>query len=87
MGAKRPTVQKAGPPTRNSLAPDVSSAKVRKHHQKAGLPFPDPWNPGELSFFFLRAGNVAFFISSVPSWHFPVQVPSTRTSVALRTPP
>lgn len=88
VGAKRPTVQKAGPPTRNSLAPDVSSAKVGKHHQKAGLPFPDPWNSGELSFFFfLHAGNVAFFISLVPSWHFPVQVPSARTSVALRIPP
>lgn len=87
VGAKHPTGQRAGPPTRNSLAPDVSSAKVGKHHQKAGLPFPDPWNPGELSFFFLHAGNVVFFISSVSSWHFPVQVPSTRTSVALRTPP
>lgn len=88
VGAKYPTVQRAGPPAKNSPAPDVNSAKVGKHHQKSGLLFPDPWNPGELSFFFLlHADHIVFFVRSVPSWHFPVQVPSTRTSVAPRIPP
>lgn len=88
VGAKHPTVQRAGPPAKNSPAPDVNSAKVRKHHQKSGLLFPDPWNPGEVSFFFfLHADHIVFFVRSVPSWHFPVQVPSTRTSVAPRIPP
>lgn len=69
VGAKCPMMHRTAPQTRNSLAPNVNSAKVGKHHQKAGLPCPDPWNSDEL-FFFLHIGNIIFLLRPVPSWDF-----------------
>lgn len=73
-GAKHPTVQRAGPPAKNSPAPDVNSAKVGKHQSKEWSALPDPWNPGEVFFLFAR-NHIVFFVRSVPFLAFPCASP------------